>query len=527
MFQGRDRPFTLAEEFCWKFNSGVTLMKIEGIEPCSPKIELILALPCSDPASLEKRLKRVSVLSSNKSTHQNSYNVYFDTPDKVLHDKGVTLLIRRVGSAQSQRWLQTLKTGGRGCSKFNQGGEWELPVANARLSLAVLKTTPWADIDTNHTVFDALVPSFAISFKRTSWSVRLPDGSVIEIALDIGQIMAGEKSSPLCELVLELLKGQPAALFELAQQIANTVAVMPVTEPKAERGFALVNGRLHTPLAAMPPKLAGDLPLTAAALRVLRERFCHFTTNLNTLRISDDPEVVHQARVGWRRFKSALRLFKPALAVDAMPDWQTLKPLLSLLSELRDLDVASTDTLPALADAYTEGDAVRADMWRVMTRSLRNAANLKRKSVLHAMCEPKVGTTLLATTQWLEELSSRKKPREASVGVNKFLQRWSQERIVRIHRQFQHARKMANGPASQHRVRILAKRVRYGIEALRSLLPKKRAKRWCDQATSLQLSLGVKRDVLQASALAAKLEVDPRLVEFLRGVGCGSACQTS
>lgn len=499
-------------------------MKIEGIKPCAPKIELILALPCSDPSSLEKRLKRVSVLSCRKSTHQNSYEVYLDTPDQVLHDKGVTLLIRRVGSAHSQRWLQTLKTGGRGYSGLSQRGEWELPVASARLSLAALKTTPWADIDTGGTVFDALVPSFATSFKRTSWSVHRPDGSVIEVALDIGHIMADEKSTPVCELVLELLTGQPAALFELAHHIACTVAVIPVTTSKAERGFALANGRLHTPLAAMPPKLAADLPLTAAAVRVLREMFCHFTANLNTLRISDDPEVVHQARVGWRRFKSALRLFKPAFAIDAMPDWQTLKPLLNLLGELRDLDVARTDTLPTFADAYAEGDAARAGMWRVMTRSLRNAVNLKRKSVLYAMCEPRVGNTLLATTQWLDALNESGK---AGVDVKESLQCWSQRRIVRMHRQLQIARKVAHCPASQHRVRILAKRVRYGIEALRSLLPKKRAKRWYHQATSLQLSLGVERDVLQASAMVAKLEVDPGLVEFLRGVGCRIAYQSA
>jgi inorganic triphosphatase YgiF len=473
---------------------------------------------------LEKRLKRVSVLSRRQSTHQNSDEVYFDTLDQVLHDKGVTLQIRRVGSAHSQRWLQTLKTGGRGYSGLSQRGEWQLPVASARLSLAALKTTPWADIDTDGTVFDALVPSFATSFKRTSWSVRRPDGSVIEVALDIGHIMAGEKSTPVCELVLELLTGQPAALFELAHHIACTVAVMPLTKSKAERGFALANGLLHTPLAAMPPKLAADLPLTAAAVRVLREMFCHFTTNLNTLRISDDPEVVHQARVGWRRFKSALRLFKPAFAIDAMPDWQALKPLLSLLGELRDLAVARTDTLPVFADAYTAGDAARAGLWRVMTRSLLNAANLKRKSVLYAMYEPRVGATLLATTQWLEGLAALNESREAGVDVKESLQCWSQRRIVRMHRQLQLARKVAHCPASQHRVRILAKRVRYGIEALRSLLRKKRAKRWYHQATSLQLSLGVERDVLQASALVAKLQVDPRLVEFLRGVGCGRAC---
>ena len=141
------------------------------------------------------------------------------------------------------------------------------------------------------------------------------------------------------------------------------------------------------------------------------------------------------------------------------------------------------------------------------------------------MYEPMVGATLLATTQWLDGLAALNESRETGVVVKESLRRWSLRRIVRIHRQLQLARKAANCPASQHRVRILAKRLRYGIEALRSLLPKKRAKRWYQLATSLQLNLGVERDVLQACALVAKLDVDPGLVEFLRAVGCGRACQ--
>lgn len=65
--------------------------------------------------------------------------------------------------------------------------------------------------------------------------------------------------------------------------------------------------------------------------------------------------------------------------------------------------------------------------------------------------------------------------------------------------------------------------MRYGIEALAPLLPKKRGQRWYQQATRLQTSIGTRRDLIQASALVAKLEVDHGLVEFLRGVAVGPA----
>jgi CHAD domain-containing protein len=249
--------------------------------------------------------------------------------------------------------------------------------------------------------------------------------------------------------------------------------------------------------------------------------FCQFTTNLNALRTSDDPEVVHQARVGWRRFRSARRLFKPVLAVDAVPSWQSLHSLLVFMGELRDLDVARTETLPPLADAYTEGDARREEKWRAMAQALTHAAMLQRKSIRYALEAPAIGSALLATTQWLEELSAPKGSGDARVDLKTSLRRWARRRIVRLHDQLKVALRDSANPDGQHRVRILSKRMRYGIEALRPLLPKRHTKRWYPQATNLQTSIGAIRDVMQAGVLAAKTEVDPGLVEFLRGVAVG------
>ena len=496
-------------------------MKLAALSQRSQEIELKLALPTSDPSSLAKRLARVPVLARCKPTLQHLHNVYYDTPEQILRQKRVALRIRRVDGDAKPLWLQTLKTGDRGDSALSQRGEWEAPVSSATLTLDALEATPWAGIDPDGTVFQGLTPTFVTTFERTSWSVHRRNGSLIEVALDLGHIMAGEKRTPICELELELLAGQPAELFDLAQQIARTIAVLPLSMSKAERGYALAQDALDLPLRAQAPRLTNGLSLPAAAARVMREMFCQFTANLNALRSSDDPEVVHQARVGWRRFRSALRLFKPVLTVDAMPSCQSLHTLLSFLGDLRDLDVAWTDTLPPLAHAYSAGDARRSDAWQAMTQSLLRAASLQRKSVRYALDEPAVGATLLAITQWLEELSALNGPGDAGVEATVSLRRWSRRRIARLHRQLKLARKDTDNPDSQHRVRILAKRMRYGIEALRAFLPKRRTQRWYLQATSLQLSLGTARDVMQAGALVAGLETDRGLAEFIRGVAVG------
>ena len=498
-------------------------MKSHRLDPHPQEIELKLALPTSDPQGLAKRLARTPLLARRKATQLQLHNIYFDTPEQRLHQERVALRLRRVGSDAKPTWLQTLKMGGRSDSALSQRGEWEVAVPGAELARQALDATPWSVMDPDGNVFAALSPCFVTTFERTSWSVRKQGGSVVEVSLDIGQVVAGDKRTALCELELELIAGQPAALFAVAQQIARTLAVLPLNSSKAERGYALLQDSLNLPQRAQPPALTAGMALPDATQQVLREMFGQFTSNLNTLRNSDDPELVHQARVGWRRFKSALRLFKPALAVKAVPALQSLQALLTFVGELRDLDVARTETLAPFADAYTAGNAQREEKWQAMLQALTDAAKLQRKSVRYALEAPAVGSTLLAITQWLEALPEQNGPGNAKADLKMSLRRWARRRIVRLHEQLKVALKDSANPESQHRARILSKRLRYGIEALRPLLPKRQTQRWHPKATELQTSIGATRDILQAATLAAKLEADPGLAEFLRGVAVGQA----
>lgn len=481
------------------------------------EIELKLALPTSDPSSLAKRLAHTPQLARRKATQLHLHNLYYDTPELLLRQQRVALRLRRLDDAAKPSWLQTLKVADRCDSALSQRGEWEMPVRGGALSLNRLADTPWSEIDPDGAVFAALAPAFETNFDRTSWLLRRRDGSVVEVALDIGQIVVGAKHSAICELELELKAGPVTALFEVAQQIAQTVAVLPFSASKAERGYALALGEVDPALRAKVLPLASDLALPDLAQRVLGEMFAQFACNLNTLLSSDHPEVVHQARVGWRRFRSAMRLFQPLLAAGVAPYGQALQALLTCLGTLRDLDVARGETLPPLADAYVGGDARRAQCWQAMTLTLTQACELQRKTVRYALQEPAVGAGLLATTQWLAELAASSDTMDAMPEPEVPLRRWVKQRIGHLHEQLAQARKQADQPDHQHRVRILAKRMRYNLAALQALLPRKLAQRWLDQASKLQTKLGAARDATRAAALVAELEGDHGLGEFLRG----------
>jgi inorganic triphosphatase YgiF len=445
------------------------------------------------------------------------HNIYYDTPDQQLRKLRVALRLRRIGDPAKPQWLQTLKSAAGDVSALSRRGEWESPVASAHLSLTALEHTPWKDFDVEGSLFPALVPCFETVFERTIWLVRKRDGSVVEVAFDLGYIEAGGQRAPICELELELKAGRTAALFDLAQEIARSIAVLPANVSKAQRGFVIMQDELNRPHFARSNRQINGLALQLVAQNVLRDMFVQFTNNLDSVRLSNDPEVVHQARVGWRRFKSGVHLFKKL--VPTPPPLDGMRTLVANLGELRNLEVALTETLPALADAYVMGDEQRALSWHAMLDALKHETDLQRETVRSALQLTKVGASLLAIAQWLEQLSEIDEVPPVHKGSSRH---WAERQILRLNKQMDKARTECETFDQWHQVRILAKRLRYSSEAMQELLPRKLARDYTSSAAAIQSSIGAKRDIAQASALVTKLNLDRCIAEFLRGVVIGA-----
>jgi len=477
------------------------------------EIELKLALPLSLAASLAHRLARLPSLAGCRPRRQALHSIYYDTPQLQLHAQRQVLRVRADGTPSKPRWVQTFKLRPSAASALSRRDEWETPVTSGALSLPALLDTPWAEFDPDGRLFRALAPRFVTRFQRTSWLVTMPGGSRIFVALDIGEIVAGHLRSPLCELELELQQGDVGEVLALAQQMAEVVAVLPLPLSKAERGYALATAALNQPVSGLAVELPTDASLAEMASHVLGRAYAQFLGNLYLLRGSDAPELVHQARVGWRRFRAGLRLFKPLLVGQEPPAWPSLNALLLPLGELRDLEVALHDTLPALAARYIQGQPQRQARWLAMRQTLSQQARRCRQRVRRALSRPAVGADLLAIAVWLERWQPDVPPASASDDA---LQDWARRRIRRLHEQLASVSQSAQDEESWHRTRIQAKRLRYSIEFLRPLLPPARAERWYRQATDWQNCLGAARDIQQAVRLARKLGVDVDIVAYLQ-----------
>ena len=506
--------------------------------------ELKLALPGADPARIAAQLAQLPCVARLPVTEQRLNNRYFDTPGQALHRARAALRIRRLDvEGAPARWIQTLKTAAPAQGGLSQRGEWETELTSDTLDPAALRAAPpWAALDADGTLASQLAPAFVTEATRTLREVPTADGSRIELVLDLGRVRAGqgphEKSVELCELELELLSGAPDALFALADDIAQHIAVLPATLSKAERGWRLLAGTSQAPRRARAPALKPHMAVAAAAQAVLGEALGQFLDNLGGILHTDGPELVHQARVGWRRWRSALWLFKPLLNAHPLPDATPLRPLLNALGAARDLDVAGLESLPMWSDAYVDGDAERAEQWQAMEAAVLAERRIRRAGLLSVLQSPATGRALLQLERWLHALPSAT---AGPVDAAEPLGPWARARTRRLHRRLKHeVREMdAPGPSPdatpggpnaspqprpgdhQHRVRLLAKRTRYVLQGLASVLPERRTRRWADQATNLQTRIGAARDLLLLATLLEPLGVDRAILGFLRGVAAG------
>lgn len=208
----------------------------------------------------------------NKSGWQRCelFNQYFDTPARDLSQAKVALRLRRDG----EQVIQTLKSRGQSVAGLSERNEWDWYLSKAKLDLKKLDDSCWpaslVELDKKQ-----LMPIFTTDFVREKAEIAWGRGKakvVIEAALDLGKVIAGEGEEEICELELELREGDPAALLELAAELAADLPLMPCDISKAERGYRLFDSAsysLNLPLPQLSAETALDDSVQALGWHLL------------------------------------------------------------------------------------------------------------------------------------------------------------------------------------------------------------------------------------------------------------------
>ena len=152
---------------------------------------------------------------------------YYDTPDRQLSSRKITLRCRRENDLQ----ICTVKTPGHGLAR----GEWECESPQIEAALPILcKLGAPKELSS----LPRIIPVCGAKFTRLSCLLALPDAQ-IELALDRGILLGGGKELPFCEVELELKSGTEEALVALANSLAAEFSLKPEPKSKFERAIQL------------------------------------------------------------------------------------------------------------------------------------------------------------------------------------------------------------------------------------------------------------------------------------------------
>ncbi|HYN30861.1 MAG TPA: CHAD domain-containing protein [Dermatophilaceae bacterium] len=242
--------------------------------------------------------------------------------------------------------------------------------------------------------------------------------------------------------------------------------------------------------------LAPDATGSEALLAVARECIAHWSANVDGVVDLRQPESLHQLRVGVRRFRSAVSLFRRMFEDDSRITW--------LSSEIRDL--ALPMGLPRDLDVLLAGDHV-ASLTTDQLAALRAARETAYDVVEETLASSgwrdawRHVDRFLAKAPW--DLAPDPPARE--VAADALERRW--RRVVQ-----RGGRTAGLSAAEQHRLRIEAKKLRYGCQFFADLYPAD-SLALAHAVSRLQDALGEVNDAVVAGKRLAAVGAEPPRVD--------------
>ncbi|MEN3288738.1 MAG: triphosphatase [Bradyrhizobium sp.] len=464
--------------------------------PAGTEIELKLIVDTGRLAAFDDA-PVIAAHARNKGTRRHLKSVYYDTKKRTLWRNGLSLRVRQIGT----RFVQTVKV--QETEDPLRRGEWEAAVPSLAPDLALAMPFIPEDLRDGLTQ-DKLEIVFASDIHRHQRLLDWPSGTV-EVAFDQGVLTAGERTQAVDEIELELKGGGTAAIYEIAQRLAEHGPLRPSIRPKSARGFDLASG--HAPGADKPRKLRLDpaVSLDESFAAVLRSCFRHLLQAIPSAEDGRNPEGVHQLRVSLRRLRAVMQLMQ------AMGDWSKLDSLrfdaqwlAQSLSAARDWDVFQTDTLPVIAQGCASVGGF--DTLAEIAQRHRTTAYRRIRS---ALADRRCTMFLLNLGEWIETRGWRSDISPETLGqlalpAVEFAGTVLEARHTKVLKRGRHFKSLTT--VQRHELRLALKKLRYSADFLLPLYGERRsAKKYARRLAGLQEQLGCYNDMATTTALLAGL----------------------
>lgn len=483
-----------------------------GKNSASVEIELKLIVGPDDLAALATS-RAIERYARNSGVTRNLRSVYYDTSERKLWNAGWTLRVRKTGS----RYVMTVKSLSAAGGGVIGRGEWEVEVATMEPDLSALpEDVPQAFRETIEAA--DLAPVLSTQVKRRARKLDLPD-ACIELAVDAGEVVAGERREALSEIELELVSGRVGALYDVALELLDLAPVEMSLYSKAARGFDLTLDRPPGFKKPAGANLPSGVDLDDAFSGMLGTALRHFIENRPPALDGRHPEGVHQVRVALRRLRSILNVIHKATgSTEAAAFGQEAKWIAGEQGDARNWDVFIGQTVPPIAAGCP--DAAGFDLL------VRQAGDERKKAYDRsraALADMRALRFSLALARWIEARGWRD---ESHVDVLELLgQPASGYASGVLDRQFRkvlkRGRKFAKlKPEKRHELRLAVKKLRYLTDFLLPLCAKsKKAAPFAKALSRLQDGLGRYNDIATTDLLLGGLAAPDRPPGFHRACG--------
>jgi inorganic triphosphatase YgiF len=454
-----------------------------------------------EPSILRFLRKIPSIRALNKAPKLTTEtSVYFDTDKHKLHRRGLLLRVRRIG----RRHIQTIKTTNN--SIPIERNEWESEISGVKPDLRVIADTPLSKLLTKR-MRRRLKPIFETRIHRTAYSLNSKKHT-IELTFDRGRLDTGDRSIPICELELELKRGSKDELFEIAKSLTRALPARISLKSKAERGYELIAGSKDLPVK----NISVDLPtgcnaragFSVIGLGCLKQ----ILDNVPAL-TKGDPEGVHQMRVGVRRLRAAMSLFRDLVHDAQAANVKTeLKWLARELAPAREFEVLSQRVMVPLK----ERSGISRHELRLFSAALARKRDAALAQAKDAVESTRFGKLAFDVASWIEHGDWRKPEDDLTrARGEQAIKRFAADQMRRRHRQVcKRGKRLAQiSPQDRHNLRIRVKKLRYGAEFFGQLFQSKKAMRRNNEFASalkqLQKGLGDLNDIAVDERLIASL----------------------
>lgn len=448
------------------------------------EVELKLRILAPDVLRL-KRHPAIKAAQVSKPVTHNILSIYYDTPQLALLDLDISLRVRRI----SRNWIQTVKGKGDALAGLHQRKEFEDIIAFEHPDYSKIIDPELTRIFDDEALRNSLAPIFSTKVQRTEWQLAFDNGDQIALALDLGELVVGEKREPITEIELELKQGNAGRLFEFALQLQQSIPLALENISKAQRGYDYYRHQPPVIVKANPAQLQRKLSVHAALKQIAWECLAHLQGNCDMVLYGEDVEGVHQMRIALRRLRSALNVFASVASKQSSAKIvEDLRWIAGVLGHARDLDVFVTQTLPPLMQQLQDQPGL------ILLNEKADYARLQAYAeVREALTSQRYQRLILMLGDWLENERWRENKNTESKLFD-VAQAMLKKRYKQLRR---HGRRLAHAhPEERHATRIAAKKLRYAAEFFAGLYPAAKSGKFLKTLTGLQDNLGVMNDIV-------------------------------